>query len=81
MLRNGTVDGRSLPDVLYALAAWKAKRWKTAKAPFYMPTPVQPAMWKVIIHGQRCTTSSAVRVGELPLRPRSLQLILHFIGG
>jgi hypothetical protein len=50
-LRNGTVDGRSLPGVLYAVAAWKSKRWKTAKPPSYTPIPVQPAAWKTIILG------------------------------
>lgn len=33
-LRNGTVDGRSLPGVLYAVTAWKARRWTTANPPF-----------------------------------------------
>jgi hypothetical protein len=51
VLKNGTVDGRSLPDVLYALAAWKAKHWKTAKPPFYTPITAEAVMWKVIILG------------------------------
>lgn len=50
-LRNGTVDGRSLPDVLYAMAAWKAKHWRTAKSPFYTPIPAEAVMWKFIILG------------------------------
>ncbi len=62
-----------------ALAAWKAKRWKTAKAPFYMPTPVEAAMWKGIVLGWRCTTFSTVREGELSLKHQPLLLILHLV--
>ncbi|KPB50670.1 Uncharacterized protein AC511_0798 [Pseudomonas coronafaciens pv. oryzae] len=40
-----------MPDVLYALAAWKAKHWKTAKPHSYTPKPVQPTTLKTIIPG------------------------------
>lgn len=60
------VAGRAAP------AAWKAKHWRSAKAPFSTPRPVQPATWKAIIRGQRCTTFSTERGGELLLRFQSL---------
>jgi hypothetical protein len=51
VLKNGTVDGRSLPDVLYALATWKAKHLEAAKPRSYTPEPVQPTTLKTIISG------------------------------
>jgi|APLak6261690937_1056196.scaffolds.fasta_scaffold02311_2 hypothetical protein len=78
--RNGAVDGRSLPGELYALAAWKAKRWKTANPFFYTPIPAESAMWKAIILGWRYTTFSTMREDELLLSPQPLLLILHLVG-